>query len=123
MTRTHNVVREFVIPVSVASAAALPATILRLTGGSTGSLGSVFALALLLQWRLSLWGAIALTVLFVTQLGLAFSYQTTPEKEIAVLTAMAWVYLTLGAVFLIGNARQLPTLWLSAWRVHGPAHD
>lgn len=84
---------------------------------------SVFALALLLQWRLSLWGAIALAVLFVTQLGLAFFYQATPEKEIAVLTAMAWVYLALGAVILIRNARQLPTLWRSAWRVRELDHD
>ena len=84
---------------------------------------SVFALALLLQWRLSIWGAIALAALFITQLGLAFFYQATPEKEIAVLTAMAWVYLALGALFLIRNARQLPTLWRSAWRVREPHHD
>jgi len=84
---------------------------------------SAFALALLLQWRLSLWGAIALTVLFVTQLGLAFSYQATPEKEIAVLTAMAWTYLALGAVVLTRNARQLPTLWRSAWRMREVERD
>ena len=84
---------------------------------------SAFALALLLQWRLSLWGAVALAVLFVTQLGLAFFYQATPEKEIAVLTMMAWVYLALAAVFLMRNARQLPNVWRSAWRVRDVERD
>ena len=84
---------------------------------------SAFALALLSQWRLSLWGAVALAVLFVTQLGLAFFYQATPEKEIAVLTAMAWVYLALAAVFLMRNARQLPIVWRSAWRVREVERD
>jgi cation:H+ antiporter len=78
---------------------------------------SVFALMLLLSWRLAPWGAIALVSLFLTQLGLAFFYQATPEREIAVLTGMAWVYLTLAAVLMIFNAKQLPVLFRSAWAV------
>lgn len=71
---------------------------------------SVFALALLLPLRLSLWGALALASLFVTQLGLAFFYQATPEREIAVLTALAWVYLALAVALLVRHIRRLPAL-------------
>ncbi|KAF1713575.1 sodium:proton exchanger [Pseudoxanthomonas sangjuensis] len=78
---------------------------------------SVFALMLLLSWRLGPWGAVALVLLFVTQLGLAFFYQATPEREIAVLAGMAWVYLALAAVLMIFNAKQLPLLFRSAWAV------
>ncbi len=76
---------------------------------------SLFALALLLQLRLSVWGAVTLAVLFLTQLGLAFFYQATPAKEIAVLTAMAWIYLGLAALLLVRNGRQLPVLMRAAW--------
>ena len=76
---------------------------------------SMFALALLLQWRLSVWGAVALAVLFLTQLGLAFFYQATPEREIQILTTMAWLYLALAALLLIRHARQLPQIALAAW--------
>ncbi len=82
---------------------------------------SLFALALLLQLRLSLWGAVALVVLFLTQLGLAFFYQATPAKEIAVLTTMAWIYLGLAALFLLRNGRQVPALMRAAWSTRGAA--
>ena len=78
---------------------------------------SVFALVLLLSWRLGPWGAAALAALFLIQLGLAFFYQAEPEREIAVLTKMAWVYLELAAVLLIFNAKQLPLLIRSAWKI------
>ena len=38
MTRLHNGIREFVVPVSAAVAAVLPATYLRITSGSAGCL-------------------------------------------------------------------------------------
>ena len=82
---------------------------------------SLFALALLLQLRLSLWGAVALVVLFLTQLGLAFFYQATPAKEIALLTTMSWIYLGLAALFLLRNGRQVPALMRAAWSTRGAA--
>ncbi len=71
---------------------------------------SLFALALLLPLRLSLWGALALASLFVTQLALAFFYQATPEREIAVLTALAWVNLALAVALLARHIRRVPEL-------------
>ena len=81
---------------------------------------SMFALALLLRLRLSMWGATALVVLFLTQLGLAFFYQATPAREIAVLTAMAWVYLVLTALLLARDARRLPSILRAAREVRQP---
>ncbi len=83
---------------------------------------SLFGLALLLQLRLSVWGAVALAVLFLTQLGLAFFYQATPAREIAVLTAMAWIYLGLAVLLLTRNFRRLPALVGAAWNKR-PAVD
>ena len=77
---------------------------------------SLFGLALLLQLRLSVWGAVALAVLFLTQLGLAFFYQATPAREIAVLTTMAWIYLGLAMLLLARNFRQVPALVGAAWK-------
>lgn len=76
---------------------------------------SLFGLALLLQLRLSVWGAVTLAVLFLIQIGLAFFYQASPAREIAVLTAMAWVYLALAAALLLRNARHIPPLLRAAW--------
>lgn len=81
---------------------------------------SMFGLALLLRLRLSAWGATALVVLFLTQLGLAFFYQATPAREIAVLTAMAWVYLVLTALLLARDARRLPSILRAAREVRQP---
>ena len=50
---------------------------------------SMFALALLLRLRLTLLGAIALAVLFLVQLVLAFAYQAEPAREIAVLFVLS----------------------------------
>ena len=76
---------------------------------------SLFALALLLPLRLSLWSAVALVSLFVIQLALAFFYQATPEREIAVLTALAWVYLALAVILLVWHARRVPALARAAF--------
>jgi len=75
---------------------------------------SVFALALLLQWRLGLWGAATLAALFLAQIGLAFFYQATPDLEVAALTQMAWIYLGMATLVLIINAKQLPALFRAA---------
>ena len=76
---------------------------------------SLFALALLLPLRLRLWSAVALVSLFVIQLALAFFYQATPEREIAVLTALAWVYLALAVILLVWHARRVPALARAAF--------
>jgi cation:H+ antiporter len=53
---------------------------------------------------------LALASLFVTQLALAFFYQATPEREIAVLTALAWVNLALAVALLARHIRRVPEL-------------
>jgi cation:H+ antiporter len=83
---------------------------------------SMFALALLLRMRLSLVGAVALAVLFVGQLMLAFFYQSNPEREIFVLTAIAWLYLVLAGMLLVRDARRLPALLRAAWRTRERNH-
>ena len=67
-------------------------------------------------------GAVMLAVLFLIQLGLAFFYQASPTREIAVLTAMAWVYLALAVALLLRNARQVPLLLRAAWAPLPAAH-
>lgn len=62
---------------------------------------SLFALALLLELRLTVKAAIALLGLFVVQVVLAFSFQHDPAREIAALTFLAWVYLALAAALLL----------------------
>ncbi len=83
---------------------------------------SMFALALLLRMRLSLVGAVALAVLFVGQLMLAFFYQSNPEQEIFVLTAIAWLYLALAGMLLARDARRLPALLRAAWQTRERNH-
>lgn len=84
---------------------------------------SLFALALLLRMRLSVIGAMALSVLFLGQLTLAFFYQADPEREIAVLTTVAWVYLVLAALLLVRDARRLPALLQAAWPSREPDRE
>jgi cation:H+ antiporter len=71
---------------------------------------SLFALALLLRLRLSVWGALSLAGLFLVQVTLAAFYQAEPEQEIAVLTALAWVYLILAALLFVLNMSRVPML-------------
>ena len=59
--------------------------------------------------------SLALVSLFVIQLALAFFYQATPEREIAVLTALAWVYLALAVILLVWHARRVPALARAAF--------
>ncbi|HUS15949.1 MAG TPA: sodium:proton exchanger [Chloroflexia bacterium] len=58
---------------------------------------SVFAVALLLALRLTLWRAVALFGLFAVQLGLAFVFRADEPATITSLTALAWLYLLLAA--------------------------
>ena len=86
MTRTHNAVREFVLPVSIAVAAVLPATCLRLTGGSAGAGGDValFGLAILAAGFLLSWGAEAAEKYIATGFVLAVVALITVLPEYAV---------------------------------------
>ena len=68
---------------------------------------SLFGIALLLRLRLSLWGAVALAVLFVVQVGLALHFLGDEAGTIATLTWLAWAYLALAAMLFIANARSL----------------
>ena len=70
-------------------------------------LQSLFGIALLLRLRLSLWGAVALAVLFVVQVGLALHFLGDEAGTIATLTWLAWAYLALAAMLFIANARSL----------------
>lgn len=66
---------------------------------------SAFALSLLLQRRLSILGAVLLAALFGIQVFLAFLLQGNSAREIATLTALAWVYLALTFVAVVYIAR------------------
>lgn len=81
---------------------------------------SLFALTLLMRLRLSVWSALALTVLFVGQLLVAFFYRADLAREIAVLTFVAYMYLALAAILFLVNIRQLPRLLRSALRPAAP---
>jgi cation:H+ antiporter len=61
---------------------------------------SLFAVALLLRLRLHLLGAVALLGLFTVQFMLGFLNQADEARDIAILTAVAWVYIvfTLGLI-------------------------
>lgn len=71
---------------------------------------SLFALTLLMRLRLSVWSAVVLTVLFLGQLFLAFFYRADLEREVAVLTGVAYLYLALAAVVFLANVRRVPDL-------------
>lgn len=77
---------------------------------------SVFALTLLMPLRLSVWSAIVLTALFLGQLFLAFFYRADLEREIAILTGVAYLYLALAAVVFLANVRRVPDLLRAATR-------
>ncbi|MBR8838087.1 MAG: hypothetical protein DSM106950_29830 [Stigonema ocellatum SAG 48.90 = DSM 106950] len=75
---------------------------------------SLFGVAVLLRFRLSLWHAAILVGLFSTQIGLAFHYQHDPVASVKVLTYLGWVYLALALAFFTLNFSQLKAV---AWRV------
>ncbi len=64
---------------------------------------SLFAVALLLRLRLSLQSALVLLGLFLTQLGLAFAFHNDEARSIAVLSALAWLYIALAVVLVVWN--------------------
>lgn len=72
---------------------------------------SLFGLALLLRLRLSVGGALALAVLFVVQVSLAFTFRADEARTIATLTALGWAYIALAAMIAVANARRLQLLW------------
>lgn len=86
MTRLHNGIREFVVPVSAAVAAVLPATYLRITSGSAGALGDavLFGLAILAAGFLLSWGAEAAEKYIATGFVLAVVALITVLPEYAV---------------------------------------
>lgn len=62
---------------------------------------SLFAVALLLPRRLGIGSALALLVLFLGQLGLAFVFRADEARSIQVLTWAAYVYLGLSALVVL----------------------
>ena len=86
MTRAHNAVREFVIPVGVAALAVVPALFLRVTGGSVGALGdmTLFGVAILAAGFLLSWGAEAAEKYVSTGFVLAIVALITVLPEYAV---------------------------------------
>lgn len=68
---------------------------------------SLFGVAVLLRFRLSLWHAAILVGLFSTQIGLAFHYQYDPVASVRALTYLGWVYLALALFFFTLNFSQL----------------
>ena len=68
---------------------------------------SLFGVALLIRLRLSVLSAVALAILFVVQVGLAFSLRDDEARTIASLTVLAWVYLGLAGVLFVANGRAL----------------
>jgi cation:H+ antiporter len=68
---------------------------------------SLFGLGLLLTLRLGTRGALALFVLFVAQLVLAFVLQDDPVQTVRALTAFGWVYIALAAVLFVVHAKRL----------------
>ncbi|WP_077923944.1 sodium:proton exchanger [Spirosoma sp. 209] len=68
---------------------------------------SLFGVAVLLRFRLSLWHAAILVGLFSVQIGLAFHYQHDPVASVRALTYLGWVYLALALFFFTLNFSQL----------------
>jgi cation:H+ antiporter len=68
---------------------------------------SLLGVALLLRLRLGIVSALALAVLFVTQVGLAYHFRDDEARTIASLTILAWVYLGLACILFVMNGRPL----------------
>lgn len=68
---------------------------------------SLLGIALLLRLRLHLWGAVALAVLFLAQIGLALRFLGDTVATITTLTWLAWAYLALAAALFAANVRSL----------------
>lgn len=74
---------------------------------------SLFGIALLLRLRLTLGGAALLVGLFGIQVTLAFTLQHDPQREVASLTVLAWLYLLLAGFIFIREGPALITRWRS----------
>lgn len=66
---------------------------------------SLLGIALLLRLRLSIWGALALALLFAVQVGLALNFLGDEARTIASLTWLGWGYLALAAAIFLQNAK------------------
>lgn len=78
---------------------------------------SLFGIALLVRLRLSLWGALVLAALFMTQVALALGYRNDPARVIASLTLLGWVYLTLAMAVFAMTWSSLRTAMRIAFRL------
>ncbi len=81
---------------------------------------SLLGIALLLRLRLTVLGALALSVLFAVQLALALSFMNDAARTVASLTGLAWAYLILAAFVGLLNARELGHLLLFAFFTRHP---
>ncbi|KGB54694.1 Sodium/calcium exchanger family protein [Sphingopyxis sp. LC81] len=79
---------------------------------------SLFGLALLLRLRLGIGGAIALSVLFSAQIGLAFTFRDDEALTIRTLTWLGWGYLALAAAIVAMNWKGLKQILFTAARPH-----
>lgn len=68
---------------------------------------SLLGVALLLRLRLGIWSALALAVLFVSQLVLAYHFRDDEARTIVTLSILAWVYLGLAGVLFVANGSSL----------------
>lgn len=69
---------------------------------------SLFAVALLMRLRFSLFSAVTLAALFSVQLVVAFVYRDNAQTAVASLTMLGWLYLALAAFI---GAMSAPAAW------------
>lgn len=93
--------------VGAAQLAALPLTARQNEEFFLTAAQSLFALALLVRLRLSLWSALSLFGLFVFQFALGFVFRENEAQAEMVLTNVAWLYLALAVGLLIWNRNHL----------------
>ena len=79
---------------------------------------SLFGLALLFRLRLGLGSAVALAMLFLAQVGFAFSFRDDEALTIRALTLLGWAYLALAGVIVAMNLKGLGHIVMTALRPH-----
>lgn len=62
---------------------------------------SLFALSLLIRLRFSLWSGLALAVLFLVQVTIAFVFRNDAARVVSSLTMLGWAYLALSIPFFL----------------------
>jgi len=82
---------------------------------------SLFGVALLLRLRLGLSGALALAVLFVAQVALAFVLLDDPARTIRTLTSLGWAYIALALLLALRERRDLIAALRAALPAKAPA--